>query len=89
MPRASSADRACRKAIVYESVMHDSAFDSLRNDIKLQCAPELAWIEIVEQGDGVRDLQLRRHVDGTRRRKRDRRALLPSALMFRTGHRDV
>ena len=53
----SSVDAArefCRQglpqAIVYESAMHDSAFDGLRNDIRLQC-PELGWIEIVEQGD--------------------------------------
>jgi hypothetical protein len=38
------------QAIVYESMVYDSSFDGLRNDIKLQC-PELAWIEIVEQGD--------------------------------------
>ena len=38
------------QAIVYESMVYDAAFDTLRNDIRLQC-PELAWVEIVEQGD--------------------------------------
>ena len=42
--------RGLPQAIIYESAVYDGAFDSLRNDIKLQC-PELAWIEIVEQGD--------------------------------------
>ena len=49
-----AAREFCRQglpqAIVYESLMYDSAFDGMRNDIKLQC-PELAWIEIVEEGD--------------------------------------
>jgi hypothetical protein len=83
----SSVDAArefCRQglpqAIVYESVMHDGAFDGLRNDIKLQC-PELAWIEIVEQGDafeissfgGMSMARVGRNAIGSS---------LPSALMF-------
>jgi hypothetical protein len=48
------ARQICRQclpqAIVYESMVYDAAFDTLRNDIRLQC-PELAWVEIVEQGD--------------------------------------
>jgi hypothetical protein len=89
----SSVDAACEffrqglpQAIVYESVMHDSAFDSLRNDIKLQCA-ELAWIEIVEQGDafeissfgGMSMARVGRNAIGSS---------LPSALMFELA-RDV
>lgn len=42
--------QALPRAIVYESMAYDSAFDALRNDVKLQC-PELAWVEIVEQGE--------------------------------------
>jgi len=42
--------QALPRAIVYESMVYDSAFDALRNDVKLQC-PELAWVEIVEQGE--------------------------------------
>ena len=38
------------RAIVYESMVYDAAFDALRGDIRLQC-PELAWVEIVDQGD--------------------------------------
>ena len=89
----SSVDAArefCRQglpqAIVYESAMHDSAFDGLRNDIKLQC-PELAWIEIVEQGDafeissfgGMSMARVGRNAIGSS---------LPSALMFELA-RDV
>jgi hypothetical protein len=83
----SSVDAArafCRQglpqAIVYESAMHDSAFDRLRNDIKLQSA-ELAWIEIVEQGEafeissfgGMSMARVGRNAIGSS---------LPSALMF-------
>jgi hypothetical protein len=42
--------RGMPQAIVYESMVYDSAFDALRNDVRLQC-PELAWVEIVEQRD--------------------------------------
>lgn len=42
--------QALPRAIVYESMIYDSAFDALRNDIRLQC-PELAWVEIVDQGE--------------------------------------
>jgi hypothetical protein len=68
------------QAIVYESVMYDSAFDGLRNDIKLQC-PELAWIEIVEQGDAFEISSF----GGMSMARVGRNAIassLPSALMF-------
>ena len=60
--------------------IHDSAFDRLRNDIKLQSA-ELAWIEIVEQGEafeissfgGMSMARVGRNAIGSS---------LPSALMF-------
>ena len=42
--------RGMPQAIVYESMVYDSAFDALRNDVRLQ-SPELAWVEIVEQRD--------------------------------------
>jgi hypothetical protein len=83
----SSVDAArefCRQglpqAIVYESVVYDSAFDSLRNDIRLQC-PELAWIEIVEQGDAFEISSF----GGMSMARVGRNAIassLPSALMF-------
>ncbi len=68
------------QAIVYESVVYDSAFDGLRNDIKLQC-PELAWIEIVEQGDAFEISSF----GGMSMARVGRDAIassLPSALMF-------
>jgi hypothetical protein len=37
-------------AVIYESAIHDAAFDSLRSDIRLQC-PELAWIEIADRSE--------------------------------------
>jgi hypothetical protein len=67
-------------AIVYESAIHDSAFDRLRNEIREQC-PELAWIEVTEQGEafeissfgGMSMARVGRDAIGTS---------LPSALMF-------
>jgi len=68
------------QAIIYESLLYDSAFDSLRNDIKLQC-PELAWIEIVEQGDAFEISSF----GGMSMARVGRDAIassLPSAMMF-------
>jgi hypothetical protein len=67
-------------AVVYESAIHDSAFDRLRNDIREQ-RPELAWIEVTEQGEafeissfgGLSMARVGRGAIGTS---------LPSALMF-------
>jgi hypothetical protein len=67
-------------AIVYESAVHDSAFNRLRKDIRQQC-PELAWIEVTEQGEafeissfgGMSMARVGRDAIGTS---------LPSALMF-------
>lgn len=67
-------------AIIYESAIYDAAFDSLRNDIRQQC-PELAWIEITEQGEafeissfgGMSMARVGRDAIGSS---------LPSALMF-------
>jgi hypothetical protein len=42
--------RALPSAIVYESAIYDVAFDTLRTEIRRQC-PELAWVEIIEQGE--------------------------------------
>jgi hypothetical protein len=42
--------RALPSAIVYESAIYDVAFDTLRSEIRKQC-PELAWVEIIEQGE--------------------------------------
>jgi hypothetical protein len=60
--------------------MFDSAFDGLRSDIRLQC-PELAWIEIVEQGDAFEISSF----GGMSMARVGRDAIatsLPSALMF-------
>ena len=68
------------QAIIYESLLYDSAFDSLRNDIKQQC-PELAWIEIVEQGDAFEISSF----GGMSMARVGRDAIassLPSAMMF-------
>ncbi len=68
------------QAIIYESVLYDSTFDSLRNDIKQQC-PELAWIEIVEQGDAFEISSF----GGMSMARVGRDAIassLPSAMMF-------
>ena len=67
-------------AIIYESALYDSAFDRLRGDVRQQC-PELAWIEITEQGEafeissfgGMSMARVGRDAIGTS---------LPSALMF-------
>ena len=72
--------QALPQAIIYESVVYDDAFDSLRNDLKLQC-PELAWIEIVEQGDAFEISSF----SGMSMARVGRDAIassLPSALMF-------
>jgi hypothetical protein len=71
---------ALPSAIVYESAIYDGAFDRLRNDIRQQ-GPELAWIEITEQGEafeissfgGMSMARVGRDAIGTS---------LPSALMF-------
>jgi hypothetical protein len=42
--------RGLPHAIVYESAVFDSAFDRLRTELRQRC-PELAWIEITEQGE--------------------------------------
>ena len=67
-------------AIIYESALYDGAFDRLRGDVRQQC-PELAWIEITEQGEafeissfgGMSMARVGRDAIGTS---------LPSALMF-------
>lgn len=67
-------------AIIYESALYDADFDRLRNDVRQQC-PELAWIEITEQGaafeissfGGMSMARVGRDAIG---------ASLPSALMF-------
>jgi hypothetical protein len=67
-------------AVIYESAIHDTAFDALRNDIRQQC-PELAWIEITEHGEafeissfgGMSMARVGRDAIGSS---------LPSALMF-------
>jgi len=67
-------------AIIYESALYDSAFDRLRGDVRQLC-PELAWIEITEQGEafeissfgGMSMARVGRDAIGTS---------LPSALMF-------
>lgn len=81
---ADAAREFCRQglpqAIVYETMVYDSAFDSLRNDIRVQC-PELAWIEIVEQGDAFEISSF----GGMSMARVGRNAItssLPSALMF-------
>jgi hypothetical protein len=80
----SAAREFCQQglpqAIVYESMVYDSAFDRLRNDIKQQC-PELAWVEIVEQGDAFEISSF----GGMSMARVGRDAIassLPSALMF-------
>jgi hypothetical protein len=68
------------EAIVYESMLYDSAFDGLRHDIKLQ-RPEMAWIEIVDDGDAFEISSF----DGMSMARVGRDAIasaLPSALMF-------
>lgn len=79
-----AAREACQQgplqAIIYESAVYDGAFDSLRNDIKRQC-PEVAWIEIVEQGDAFEISSF----SGMSMARVGRDAIassLPSALMF-------
>ena len=62
------------------SALYDGDFDRLRSDIRQQC-PELAWIEITEQGEafeissfgGISMARVGRDAIG---------ASLPSALMF-------
>jgi hypothetical protein len=80
----SAAREFCQQglpqAIIYESMLYDSAFDRLRNDIKQQC-PELAWVEIVEQGDAFEISSF----GGMSMARVGRDAIassLPSALMF-------
>jgi len=73
-------DQAPPEAIVYESVVYDSNFDSLRHDIKQQ-HPQMAWIEIVDDGDAFEISSF----DGTSMARVGRDAIasaLPSALMF-------
>jgi hypothetical protein len=68
------------QAIVYESMVYDIAFDTLRNDIRRQC-PELAWIEVIEQGEAFEISSF----GGTSMARVGRDAIansLPSALMF-------
>jgi hypothetical protein len=79
-----AAREACQQgplqAIIYEAAVYDAAFDSLRNDIKRQC-PEVAWIEIVEQGDAFEISSF----SGMSMARVGRDAIassLPSALMF-------
>jgi hypothetical protein len=67
-------------AIVYESGIYDGAFDRLRNDIRQQY-PELAWIEITEQGEAFEISSF----GGMSMARVGRDAIstaLPSALMF-------
>jgi hypothetical protein len=68
------------QAIVYESMVYDSAFDSLRNDIKQQC-PELAWVEIVEQGEAF-EISSFGGVSMARVGRDAIASSLPSALLF-------
>ena len=68
------------QAIVYESMVYDVSFDTLRNDIRRQC-PELAWIEVIEQGEAFEISSF----GGTSMARVGRDAIassLPSALMF-------
>jgi hypothetical protein len=68
------------QAIVYESMVYDVGFDTLRNDIRRQC-PELAWIEVIEQGEAFEISSF----GGTSMARVGRDAIassLPSALMF-------
>jgi hypothetical protein len=81
---SDAAREFCHKglphAIIYESALYDGDFDRLRNDIRQQC-PDLAWIEITEQGEafeissfgGISMARVGRDAIG---------ASLPSALMF-------
>lgn len=72
--------RGLPAAIVYESMLYDSAFDRLRSDVRQQC-PELAWVEIVEQGDAFEISSF----GGMSMARVGRDAIadsLPSALMF-------
>ena len=72
--------RALPQAIVYESMVYDVAFDTLRSDIRRQC-PELAWIEVIEQGEAFEISSF----GGTSMARVGRDAIassLPSALMF-------
>lgn len=72
--------RGLPNAIVYESAIHDGAFDRLRNELR-QSYPELAWIEVSEQGEafeissfgGLSMARVGRDAIGTS---------LPSALIF-------
>jgi hypothetical protein len=68
------------QAIIYESVVYDGAFDTLRSDIRHQ-QPELAWIEIAEQGESFEISSF----DGTSMARIGRDAInssLASALLF-------
>jgi predicted DNA-binding ribbon-helix-helix protein len=67
-------------AIVYESAVFDGTFDRLRDDVRQQC-PELAWIEVTEQGEAFEISSF----GGTSMARVGREAIassLPSALMF-------
>lgn len=67
-------------AIVYESALYDSAFDRLRGDIRQQC-PELAWIEITEQGEAF-EISSYGGMSMARVGRDAIASSLPSALMF-------
>jgi len=72
--------RRLPQAIVYESMVYDVSFDTLRNDIRREC-PELAWIEVIEQGEAFEISSF----GGTSMARVGRDAIassLPSALMF-------
>jgi len=68
------------QAIVYESAVYDTAFDSLRNDIRAQ-SPQLAWVEITDHGEAFEVSSF----NGTSVARVGRHAIadtLPSALTF-------
>lgn len=68
------------QAIVYESAVYDTAFDSLRNDLREQ-SPQLAWVEITDHGEPFEVSSF----NGTSVARVGRHAIadaLPSALTF-------
>ncbi|HEU5294036.1 MAG TPA: hypothetical protein VFU71_04545 [Burkholderiaceae bacterium] len=83
--RSGAGQRELPQEIVYETMVYDSAVDCLRDDIRRQW-PQLAWVEIVEQGDAFEISSF----DGTSMARVGRDAIahsLPSALMFELAKR--
>ncbi|MBE7419962.1 MAG: hypothetical protein HS128_19830 [Ideonella sp.] len=68
------------QAIVYESAVYDTAFDSLRSDLRAQ-SPQLAWVEITDHGEAFEVSSF----NGTSVARVGRHSIadaLPSALTF-------